>query len=255
MLEETQGSFAATAGLPKKGNGLAVARALDSAAGDPRAAALIGFLDQWWRLEFQRRFCGGKRSGGQKWRIGLRPSPDNRWGVFVTGLGEFTNVDTTPNAAGYDIDTGGFTLGIDYRVTPNFAVGLTGGYAHTTVNLDGGGNIDVDGGKISLYGTYFGNGFYLESALSVGPSGYDTRRTALLGSASGSTDGTDLNVLFAAGYDWRTGNLTVGPTACFQYNYVELNGFTESGSIAPLKFPTPENRGSRMAVTSSTFQD
>ena len=68
----------------------------------------------------------------------MAPVPENRWGVFLTGLGEFTNVDSTSNAPGYDVDTGGFTLGVDYRLTPNFAVGLFGGYAHINVNLVGG---------------------------------------------------------------------------------------------------------------------
>ena len=162
-------------------------------------------------------------------------------------MGEFTNVSGDFNAAGYDIDTGGFTIGVDYRITPNFAIGLTGGYAHTTVNLDGGGDIDVNGGKIGIYATLFGNGFYLDSAFSIGPSGYDTRRTALLGDASGDTDGTDMNVLVAGGYDWKFGNLSVGPTASFQYNYVGLNSFTETGSLAPLAFPNQSNESERTA--------
>ena len=33
----------------------------------------------------------------------MAPTPENRWGVWVTGIGEFTNVDSTGNAAGYDL--------------------------------------------------------------------------------------------------------------------------------------------------------
>jgi uncharacterized protein YhjY with autotransporter beta-barrel domain len=66
-------------------------------------------------------------------------------------------------------------------------------------------------------------------------SGYDTHLTALLGSANGSTDGGDFDVLIAAGYDWKKGGLTIGSTANFQYTYVGFDGFTESGSFAPLK--------------------
>jgi len=136
---------------------------------------------------------------------------------------------------------------VDYRLTPNFALGLTAGYAHTSVGLDGGGNIDVNGGKIGAYATIFWNGFYLDTAASGGPSGYNTHRTALQGTASGSTDGADFDALVAVGYDWKKGNLSIGPTASFQYSYIGLNSFTETGSLAPLKFPDQNTESERTA--------
>jgi outer membrane autotransporter protein len=192
-------------------------------------------------------FAGVSGPEGKSGPAVFAPTPDNRWGVFLTGLGEFTGVDSTPNAAGYDVDTGGFTFGVDYRLTPNFAIGLTGGYAHTTVNPDGGGRIDVNGGKLGLYTTLFGNGLYLDSAVSGGPSGYNTHRAALQGGANGSTDGADFNALVAGGYDWTSGNLSIGPTASFQFSYIGLNGFTETGSLAPLKFPDQNTESERSA--------
>ena len=83
--------------------------------------------------------------------------------------------------------------------------------------------------------------------MTGGPSGYDTRRTALLGSANGSTDGGDVNVLVAAGYDWKCGGLTIGPTANFQYTYVGFDGFTESGSLAPLNVHSQNAESERTA--------
>jgi outer membrane autotransporter protein len=164
----------------------------------------------------------------------LTSIPENRWGVFAAGLGEFTHVDSTDNARGYDLQTGGVTLGVDYRIGSNFAVGLIAGYAHTNADLPNSGNMDVNSGKFGLYATAFTGGFYLDSAVTGGISEYDSHRTALLGTASGSTDGGDLNVLVNGGYDWKKGGLSIGPTASFQYTYVSFNGFTESGSLAPL---------------------
>ncbi|MGA8480310.1 MAG: autotransporter-associated beta strand repeat-containing protein [Chthoniobacterales bacterium] len=313
VLKATQGSFATTPGVAITPNNFAVAKALDSAAGDPRAAALFAFLNSeplanlphdltliaptqissmnatsvslgnvqasnvGQRLAnvrggstgfsaagftingstpgFSSGLSGPTGTEGKAGPSVLAPVPENRWGVFLTGLGEFTNVDSTSNAAGYDVDTGGFTLGVDYRLTPNFAIGLFGGYAHTNVNLVGGGNIDVNGGKIGLYTTVFRDGFYLDAAVSGGPSGYDTRRTALQGNASGTTDGSDLNVLVAAGYDWKCGNLSIGPTASFQFSYVGLDGFTETGSLAPLKFPDQNTESERTAFGAKASYD
>jgi hypothetical protein len=90
-----------------------------------------------------------------------------------------------------------------------------------------GGNIDVNGGTFGAYATVFGSGFYLDTAVTGGPNGYDTHRSALQGSANGSTHGADVNVVVSAGYDWKRGNFSVGPTASFQFGYVGLDGFTE----------------------------
>ena len=310
VLEGTQGSFANTPGVANTPNEKSVAKALDSAAGDPRAAALFAFLNSQplanlpndltliaptqitsinatavsvakvqianvaMRLanvhagstgfssaglsinggaaSFGEGFAGVSGPEGKGGAAVFAPTPDNRWGVFLTGLGEFSNVDSTPNALGYDVNTGGFTMGVDYRLTPNFALGLTAGYAHTSVGLDGGGNIDVNGGKLGVYATLFGNGFYLDTAVTGGPSGYHTRRTALQGTASGSTDGADFNVLVATGYDWKHGSLSIGPTATFQYSYVGLRAFTESGSLAPLVFPNQNTQSELTAFGGKT---
>jgi outer membrane autotransporter protein len=291
VVQGTQGSFTEVAMTP---NGVAVARALDSAVGDPRASTLINFLNteplnklspgdfdlispeqlasvfniavslaNVQSANLERRMddvragstgfnaagftmngntpnFGGGLAGptGAEGKSGpsvLTPIPENRWGVFAAGLGEFTHVDSTDNARGYDLQTGGVTLGVDYRIGSNFAIGLIAGYAHTNADLPNSGNMDVNSGKFGLYGTAFSGGFYLDSAVTGGISEYDSHRTALLGTASGSTDGGDLNVLVNGGYDWKKGGLSIGPTASFQYTYVSFNGFTESGSLAPLK--------------------
>ena len=310
VLEGTQGSFATVCPNP---NDVAVGTALDSAVGDPRAAALIAFLDteplselcrdldlispeelasifnigvslaNIQSVNLERRMDdirAGSRgfspsgfaingntpnfSGGLAGPTGLegksgpsvmQPTPENRWGVFVTGLGEFTNVDSTSNAHGFDLTTGGVTFGVDYRVGSNFAIGLTGGYAHTNAELADNGNLDVDGGKIGLYATAFGGGFYVDTAVTGGFNSYDTDRTALLGSAHGSTDGADFTALLAVGYDWKSGGLSIGPVANFQYTYVSFDDFTESGSLAPLKFNSQNADSTRTSVGLKTSYD
>ena len=84
---------------------------------------------------FGEGFAGVSGPEGKSGQPVFAPIPENRWGVFVTGLGEFTNVESTFNASGYDLATGGFTMGIDYRIGSNFAIGLTGGYAYTSADL------------------------------------------------------------------------------------------------------------------------
>ena len=179
----------------------------------------------------------------------LRAPEDNRWGVFVTGVGEFTLVGSTANARGYDLTTGGFTIGVDYKLTPNFVIGLNTGYARSNADLVNSGHVTVDGAKLGLYATYFtGTGFYADAALSGGYNSYDTRRSGLKGSANGGTNGGEFNALLATGYDWKTGGLSIGPVASVQYTYVGLQNFQEHGSLAPLKYNSQNGESLRTAL-------
>ena len=84
----------------------------------------------------------------------------------------------TFNARGYDLATGGFTMGIDYRIGSHFAIGLTGGHAYTGADIFNGSSIQVNGGKLGLYATAFGSGFYLDTGVIGGLVGYARRSRA-----------------------------------------------------------------------------
>ena len=196
---------------------------------------------------------GPTGTGGKELRAPeAAPAPagpvDRRFGTFITGVGEFSRVSNTANARGYDLATGGFTLGADYRLTPAITVGLSTGYARTGANLTGGGRVTVDGAKLGAYATYFDEGLYVDAALQGGYNSYDTRRTALRGTASGSTTGSEVNALLATGYDFTSDALRIGPTASFQYTHLGLGGFRESGPLVPLNLPAQSTDSARTAI-------
>jgi outer membrane autotransporter protein len=64
-----------------------------------------------------------------------------------------------------------------------------------------------------------------------------------------------LNALVAAGYEWKKGALTIGPTVSYQYTYVELDSFTEHGSLAPLSFSSQNANSSRTALGGKASYD
>jgi outer membrane autotransporter protein len=174
---------------------------------------------------------------------------EERWGLWFTGSGEFTHVGSTTNAAGFSLDSGGVTAGVDYRFTDHFAAGISLGYMNTTASLSNGGKIDADGGRVGAYATYFDRGFYLDAAVNGGINSYDTRRsTPNNTAATGKPEGSEINVLLATGYDWKWKGLTLGPTASFQYTNVQLDGFTETGGFAPLRFATQSADSLRSAL-------
>ena len=191
-------------------------------------------------------YRGPSGPGGKEMRAPGEPIPV---GVFITGVGEFTNIGNTANAQGYDLTTGGFTLGVDFKLTPHFAIGINAGYARTGADLTGNGRVTVDGAKGGIYATYFtDSGFYVDGAVGGGYNSYETRRGALNGTARGSTSGGEFNALLATGYTWKSGDLSVGPVANVQYTNVSLNSFRESGSLAPLKIASHSGESLRTSL-------
>jgi outer membrane autotransporter protein len=164
----------------------------------------------------------------------LQPAPANRWGVWITGFGDFVNVDSDFNAKGYNFTTGGFTLGLDFRLLDNLSVGVMGSYAHTWTNLQPAGNIDVDSGRGGLYATWWDHGFYVNAVIYGGHNNFESNRAGLGGVATGSTTGAEFSTFIGAGYDLHLGDLTIGPTGSLQYTNVHVDNFDERGSLAPL---------------------
>jgi outer membrane autotransporter protein len=164
----------------------------------------------------------------------LQPIPENRWGVWVTGYGDWTSIDSEASARGYDYTTGGMTIGADYRITDHLVLGLMGGYAHTWTDLKP-GSADLDTGWGGLYAGYWNRGFYVLAAAFGGGSAVDTSRATVVGGrANGSTNGQEFSTFGSTGYDFHFGQLVLGPTVALQYSYINLEGYTEQSALAPL---------------------
>jgi uncharacterized protein YhjY with autotransporter beta-barrel domain len=204
--------------------------------------------------EFSMGLAGPTGPEGKSGPSMMQPTPQNRWGFFVTGIGEFVKVNDTNQARGFYLPTGGVIFGADYLVSPHFAIGLTGGYSHTNGDMLY-SSLDVDSGTVGAYATVFGGGFYVNAAVTGVFNDYETQRDALLGTASGDTNGRDFNALVATGYEWKSGGLTLGPTFSYQYTYVEFDGFTEHGSLLPLTFNDQNANSNRTALGAKISYD
>jgi len=168
----------------------------------------------------------------------LTPSPDNRWGVFLTGIGDFAKTDSADGYTGYNTTQAGFTLGADYRLTPNLIVGALAGFAHEHAGFADGSTLSIDGAKFGVYGTAFTGGFYLNAAVLGGYDTFDSHRVDIGGAiAKGSSDAEEIATFLGAGYDFTMGNFKIGPTSSFQYERSFTNGFAETGGTVPLEYP------------------
>ncbi|MBW9256435.1 MAG: autotransporter outer membrane beta-barrel domain-containing protein [Candidatus Thiodiazotropha sp. (ex. Lucinisca nassula)] len=64
------------------------------------------------------------------------PLMESRLGFFITGDIATGSKDETDLESGLDFDTFGLTMGIDYRINPNFILGGALGYVDTTTELE-----------------------------------------------------------------------------------------------------------------------
>jgi outer membrane autotransporter protein len=167
----------------------------------------------------------GKEVEGKELPPAFQPGPQNRWGVWVSGSGDFVHLSSTSDALGYDFTTGDISFGIDYLlITDHLAVGIFGGYSHTWANLQPSGSIGVNTGRGGVYATYFNQGWYVNAAAWGGGNSYSTSRQGLSGSANGDTSGAEVSTFGETRYDIHLGGLSFGPLASIQYTNVSIGG-------------------------------
>ena len=120
-------------------------------------------------------------------------------------------------------------------IRTNLALGFTFDYSGTLASLVNDGQVKVDGGRVGVYGTWFENDNYVEGSFGGGYNHFKTSRVSVGGTAYGATEGYEFDGMLGGGHDFHWRDLVFGPTLNGQYTHVEINGFTESGSLAPLE--------------------
>ncbi len=169
--------------------------------------------------------------------ISQDPSAD-RWGVFATGDKNIGTVTRDAAAAGYRFTTNGMTAGADYRIAKDLEAGLLLGFDQTDTTSVTGTKLAVSGGQAGLYAGWHPGHFFMEVLGEGGINSYKTNRSGYGGEADGNAQGQQLSGWLGAGYDMKMGSLHVSPYAAGQSTLVQLNGFSEQGSMVPLDIPS-----------------
>ena len=164
---------------------------------------------------------------------------DSRLGIFVSGRLNFGEQDTTLDEEGYDFDTYGATLGVDYRFRNDLVLGASLGYADATVdfNFDG-GDLETQGLSYTVYGTWYSDAWYLDALVGTGTSDFDTQRVLRFQDATtdgvdtvalGSTDADQTLASISVGYNFERGGWVFAPYLSYDYLDTEVDGYSESG--------------------------
>lgn len=171
-----------------------------------------------------------------------------RHGFFVNATGQYASLGNTTNANGFDVQSVGTTLGADLRLNENWVVGLTLGYARSNSDLTEGGTLSADGMRAAVYAMYLRGSFYTEFLVGGSFNSYETRRSALGGTAEGSTNSQSFDAYVGTGYNIQVNQWSITPMASLRYTDVNIDSFQETGSLQPLAFPSQNQSSLRSRI-------
>jgi len=168
------------------------------------------------------------------------------WDIFVMGNYQNLEIDNTSDAMGGKDNALGVTFGVDAHVRDDLVVGVAFNAFRADIDLNGGGTANMEGYKGSLFATWFKDNFHVDAAAGVGLDRYNSLEraglggvapdgTPLIGKATGDTTGQEFDGLLSGGYDIKMEKFTLTPNAGLNYTALSIDGYTENGSLAPLK--------------------
>jgi len=176
--------------------------------------------------------------------VGAPAGSDGQYSVVSFGSWQTMERDSVPGQLGYENDAWNVGLGIDYRVSDSFVIGLAGTFGRSDADLDNaGGKIEADsyGLLVHANGTSGKLNFDGFMGYSFGDYGID-RSTGFAplpvaeGQTWGHTWGAGANVGYVMG---SGGGFDFGPTAGIRYAFTTIDGYTEE-EAGPLNLTVEE---------------
>lgn len=165
---------------------------------------------------------------------------DQKWGVWGRGYGAFGDRESEGGVPGHQYTVLGTGFGVDYQFTDRLLLGVTGGYFDGDVDYASSRDKSaVEGRSIGLYSGYKRHDWYFDSLVTYTDLEYETKRFVdlLNERPEGDFDGYQISGYFEAGFDWDYDeDCVLQPLASFQFSYLNLDGYTESGGATSLAY-------------------
>ena len=157
---------------------------------------------------------------------------NSRWGIFLNGSMSFGSKEDSQEEPGFDFETQGITLGVDYRLKDNMVIGIAAGLRQNDSDLGDNGLVDVQGNSLSLYGTlYSADLYYFDALVSFGQNQYDTERVLKFESvdqtAISDTSGSEIAISVGGGLDYAKGGLSFGPYTRIDWTQATIEAYQE----------------------------
>jgi len=163
-----------------------------------------------------------------------------KWSIWGRGYGLYGDRETEGTVPGYEYTVYGTSFGLDYQITDSTLLGITAGFSDSDVDSSLAGNkSEISSTHIGIYGNKNTGGWHFDCIFTYSFLEYETERFVnLMGERlKGDFDGQGISGYVEARYDWRDFNSwLLQPLASFQFSYLGLDSYTESGGTSRLGY-------------------
>ncbi|MGY0557684.1 putative Ig domain-containing protein [Lysobacter sp. A378] len=166
--------------------------------------------------------------------VGASPNATSRlFGIWTSGAMRFGDYDPRRGASGFEFETSGVSLGADYHLAPDFALGGGLGYGRDVSDIgEHDSRSEADAWSAVVYASYHpGDHFYLDGLIGHQWLSFQLRRhvTANGAQVRGDRDGQQWFASLAAGYQWQRAQWGVTPYARLDVAQATLDDYVEHG--------------------------
>jgi len=152
------------------------------------------------------------------------------WSFYMQGNGGISDRQATVASNGFNLDSVGGTIGLEYRFNANSFVGAAFDYSNPKASLfNNAGTTDANSYQLGFYGGWANAHFFAQGLATVGHQDYRNTRPGVVDTITSNPDGTTFVVAGKAGYLFDAGKAQIGPIGGLTYAHARVNGFTEAG--------------------------
>ena len=149
------------------------------------------------------------------------------FGVWAEALAGTAEQDATDGLAGYEVDTFGFAVGVDYQYDANIAGGVTLGFTTSdTASSTGDTKTITDTLTLGAYGLYTKNNWNAKVAVSMGYGSIDSDQTVGVNTSTSSTKSVNLALEVGGGYEIAIDDYwTIEPNALINISSITVDEY------------------------------
>jgi subtilase-type serine protease len=164
--------------------------------------------------------------------------PDARGRVWVQALGSYGKLDGEHGSNGLEQRTAGGVLGTDWALTPDWRVGVLGGYSRTDLDASGVDG-EVDSWHAGVYAMRQSGPLALRLGAAYSRHDGSSKRTVGFDGFSdhlrGNYDADSQQAFAELGYSLGTGRFSTEPFASLGYQRYSRDSYREKGGAAALE--------------------